>query len=128
MEIKFPVKLFHRIENHGGAELRIVHGRRLDPVRIHQLAALNLQPALLLRLPVQICPGVRRGEGNLNGLWVDIAGKLNRLLNRLRSLARKPKNERPVNLDPEIARIAGKFTRDIDAHALLNIDQYLIVP
>src|SRR5260370_479170 len=66
----------------------------------------RLKPALLLRLTVQFRAGIRRSQGNLNRFRFDVAGKLDRLLNRLGSLAWQPEDERSVNHDSQILRVA----------------------
>ena len=126
-EIKLPVELFDRAENDGGLQPWIVHRRRLDPVRIDQLTGLDLQPALLLRLAVQLRARIGRGQGNLDRFRLDVASKLDRLLNRLRSLARKSKDERPVDDDAQVFRVARKLPRNIQTNAFLDVDQNLIV-
>ena len=112
-EIKLPVELLHRIKNHGGAESRIIHRRSLHAMRVHQFAGLNLQPALLLRLPVKFGARIGRRERNLDRFGIDVACKSDGLLDRLRRLARQSENERAMNLDAQLpgscARTPGRY-------------------
>jgi hypothetical protein len=96
-------------------------------VRVHQFAGLDLQPALFLRLAIEFGAGIGRGERNLDRFRVDIAGEFDGLLDRFCRLARQAQDKRAVDLDAQFLARCVKFAGDIDAHALLDVDQDLLV-
>src|SRR5579871_138010 len=61
-EIEAPVELIHGLEHHRRVEAGIVERGVLNTVVIHEITALRLEPAVLLRLLVEISARIRRGE------------------------------------------------------------------
>jgi hypothetical protein len=58
---------------------------------------------------------------------VDLAGEGDRLLDGLLRLPRQAKDERAVDGDAEVAAVLGELLRPLDAQALLDVDEDLLV-
>ena len=71
--------------------------------------------------------GVRRRERDLQRLGVHLLGEADRLLDRLPRLAREPQDERAVDQDAELVAVAGEAPRALEADALLDVLQDLLV-
>ena len=81
-------------------ERRNLHAPVVDQVRI-----LFVQPSVLKGLPIKICAGIRRCYRHLDRVRIDLTGKTDRLLDRLRRLARQAENERAVDDDAELVAV-----------------------
>src|SRR6202167_5904564 len=123
-EVKTPVEILHRMENLGVRQVRIMQRRHLDAVGVDQLGVLLVEPAVLQRLAVKFGAGIRRGQRDLNGMGIDLAGEANGFLDGFAALAGKPENKRAVNGETELVAILSEAPGDLNAHALADVVQY----
>ena len=94
---------------------------------VHQFGVFGIQPAVLHRLLVQERAGIRRRQRHLDGVRIDLRGEADGLLDGLLRLARQAEDEGAVDLDPQLVAVAGEALRHLDAHALLDVVQDLLV-
>src|SRR5689334_22812803 len=126
-EIEAAVEVLHRVEDLAVAETRIVQRRDLHAALVDQLGVLGVEPAVLHRLLVQERARIRRGERDLDGVWVDLGGEADRLLDRLLRFPGEPQDEGAVDRDAELVAILGEALGHVDQHALLDVVQDLLV-
>src|SRR5215469_17068313 len=101
--------------------------RDLHAPIVDQLGMADVQPAVFDGLAMQISAGIRRGERDLDRVWVDFRGKPDGLLDRLFRYAGKPENEGPVDRDPELVAVLRKAPGNVDPHALLDVVEDLLI-
>src|SRR5215813_14121733 len=126
-EIEALVEVVHRPEDLGVAEVRIIERGDLRAALGQKLHLLVDQPAVLHRLPVEERARIGRGERNLDGVRVDFGGEPDRLLDRLLGLAGQAENEGAVDDDAELVTVLGEAPGHVDAHALLDVVQDLLI-
>src|SRR5260370_984931 len=80
----------------------------------------TLEPSVEARLVVERGARIGRGQRDLYGVGIDLAGKANRLLNGLARLPRQSEDERAVYDDPQVLAVPGESPGDIKPHALLD--------
>src|SRR5665213_822508 len=86
-----------------------------------------LQPAVLDRLPIQGRARVRRGEGHLNRVGIDLLGKVDGFFDRLRGFAWQSEDERAMDKDAEFAAVLCETPCDVGSKSLPDVMQDLIV-
>src|SRR5207253_4044907 len=64
---------------------------------------------------------------HLNRVRIDLGRETDGLLDRLLRLAGQAENEGAMDLDAELVAILGEAPRELDAHALLDVEQDLLV-
>ena len=79
------------------------------------------------RLAVQLGSRIRRGQRHLDGVRIDLGGEADGLLDGLAALAGQPEDEGAVDGDAELVAILGEAPRHVDAHALSDVVQDLLV-
>ena len=126
-EVEALVEGLHRVEDLGVAEMRIVQRRDLDAVLVDQFGVRGVEPAVLHRLVVEEGAGIGRGQRHLDGVRVDPWRPADRLGDRLAGLARQAEDEGAVDGDAELVAVLGELLGDLDAHALLDVVQDLLV-
>src|SRR5438105_1153840 len=102
--------------------MRVRERADLRAAPVHE--RLPRQPSPVDRLAVQLGPGIRRGDRDLDRVGVDVAREANRLLDRRRRLARQAEDERAVDLDAELLGLLreppGTVETDALPHAVKN--------
>src|SRR5262245_3797847 len=82
-EVEAAIEILDRAEDLGLSEAWVVQRGDLDPVSVDQLARLDLKPALLLRLAIQLRPRIRGGQRDLDRVRLDLARVAHGLVDRL---------------------------------------------
>ena len=100
---------------------------RLHAVIVDQLRIGVVEPAVLESLAVEERAGIGGSEGDLDGMGVDLRGEADGLLDGFPRLARQPHDESAVDGDAQLVTVLGELARHVDAHALLDIVQDLLV-
>jgi hypothetical protein len=126
-KVEPAVEILDRAEDLGLSEAGVVECGDLDPVGVDQLTRVELKPALLLGLAVQLRPGIRSGQRNLDRVRLDLARVAHGLLDRLWRLAREPENERPVDRDALGPRVSRELAGNVEPNALLDVVEDLLV-
>src|SRR5215471_13117178 len=87
----------------------------------------EVEPAVLDRLPMQKGARVRRRERDLDRVRVDFRGKANGFFDRLLGLAGQPEDEGAMDHDAELVAVLREAARDVDAHSLFDVIKDLLV-
>src|SRR5213594_4085257 len=111
-EVEEAVEAPDRREDLLAREMRVAQHAGLRAARVHELGL--LEPAALERLAVERSAGIRRRQGDLERIGVDVACEANRLLDRLARLAGQTHDERAVDLDPERPGVPRELARDVE--------------
>src|SRR5262249_15208265 len=86
-EIEPAIEVLPRVEDLAVAQIRVLQRLNLHAALVDQLGVLEVEPAVLHRLLVEERARIRRSEGHLDCVWVDLGGEADRLLDRLLGLA-----------------------------------------
>ena len=122
-EVEPAVERLHRVEDLRLCKTRVVEGGQLDPVPVHQIARRPPEPPLLFCLAMELRPRVRRREGDLDRVGLDLARVADRLLDRRGRLSRKAEDEGAVDRDAERLRVPREFPGDVETQPLLDVVQ-----
>ena len=79
------------------------------------------------RLPIKFGPGIRRRQGDLDGLDIEFAGVFHRFFDSLLGLSRKTENKTTVNIDSKFTAVFRKFFGDIGADAFFDVVENLLI-
>src|SRR6516165_1402872 len=107
--------------------MRVVEGSELHAVAVDEFGMLGIEPALAHGLGIQAGAGIGGRQRYLHGVWIDLEGEANRLLDRLLRLARQAEDEGAVYGDAELPAVRAEAARDVDAHALLDVVEDLLI-
>src|SRR5579862_314079 len=109
------------------AQMRIVERRYLYAVIVDQLCVCVVEPAIFEGLAMEERAGIRRGEGNLDRMRIDLRGEADGLLDGFLGFTRKAEDEGAVNGDSKLVTVLGEPAGHVDAHALLDVVQDLLI-
>ena len=108
-------------------QVGIVQRRDLHAVLVDEFGVRHVEPAVLHGLLVEEGARIGGGQRRLDGVRVDALGEGDRLLDRLPGLAGQADDEGAVDGDAEVVAILGELLGHLDAHALLDVVQNLLV-
>ena len=117
---------FERGEDLLAREIRVAERARLHAVAVHESVA--VQPAPLERFLMERGARMRRGQRDLDRVGIDLAREPDGGRDGLARLAGQTQDERAVDLDAEALGVLRELAGEVDAHALLDVIEDLLLP
>src|SRR5215469_2579244 len=91
-EIIFVVELVDHLQHVFAWQARILNLRQLVAAIIHHALVAN-DEAVLFGKVIELCARISMGDGDLNGLNIELLGKINSVANGLAGFTREAKNK-----------------------------------
>src|SRR4029450_2510707 len=118
-EVEAAVEVVHRAEDLGAREMRVAEGAHLPARAVHE--RVGLEPPVALRFLVERGARIRRGQRDLDGVWIDLGGEPDGLGDGLARLTGQAQDERPVDGNAQRPGVAGEPWRHVGAHPVLDV-------
>src|SRR6266404_8075411 len=126
-EVESPIEVVDRLEDFGVTQMRVAQRRSLRAEVAQQSRLFIDEPAVCQRLLVKESARIGRGERDLDRVRVDLGGEADGFLDGFLGLAGQAEDEGAVDDNTELVAILGKPLRDVDAHALLDVVEDLLI-
>src|SRR5712691_3050967 len=99
----------------------VLQRRDLHSALVDQLGMIDVEPAVLDRLAMQVGAGIRGGERDLDRVRIDLGGKTDGFLDRFLGFAGKTEDEGSVDRYSELVAILCEAAGDVDPHPLFDV-------